>query len=349
MFFKNAIKYLAVATTFIVGATACSVDPVIIEELPANDIRLIVPEGWPYPNYDFTGNTLTKDGFILGRKLFYDPQLSRDNTVSCGSCHQQFAAFSHLDHAVSHGIDGLLGTRNAPGLFNLNWHTSFMWDGGINHIEVQPLGPITNPVEMDESIANMVTKIQNDASYDELFQNAFGSETVTSQLIFKAITQFQGMLVSYNSKYDLYTRGQASLTTSETNGLNLFMTNCNSCHTAPLFTNHEFMNNGLDTVFADAGRATITFLPADSGTFKVPSLRNVNLTRQYMHDGRFSTLSQVLDHYSSGVKNSSTLSPGLVGGIPMTTTEKADIIAFLKTLSDYTFINDARFKDPFAP
>lgn len=349
MFFKNAIKYTIVAATLIVAASSCEVDPVIKEELPANDIVFVVPPGWPTPNYNFSGNPLTKEGFILGRKLFYDPQLSRDNSTSCGSCHQQFAAFSHLDHAVSHGIDGLLGTRNAPGLFNLNWHTSFMWDGGINHIEVQPLGPITNPVEMDETMTNVVTKIQNDASYDELFQDAFGTETVTSQLIFRAIAQFQGMLVSANSKYDWYSRGQASLTGSELNGLNLFMAKCNSCHTAPLFTNHQFMNNGLDTVFADAGRATITSLPADSGTFKVPSLRNVNLTRQYMHDGRFSTLSQVLDHYSSGVKNSSTLSPGLAGGIPMTTSEKADIIAFLKTLSDNTFINDARFKDPFAP
>ncbi len=345
----NAIKYSIVIATITFTASSCEVDPVIKEELPANDIRFVVPDGWPAPTYSFSGNTLTKEGFILGRKLFYDPKLSRDNTVSCGSCHQQFAAFSHLDHNVSHGIDNLLGTRNAPGLFNLNWNTSFMWDGGINHIEVQPIAPITNPVEMDESIANVVTKIQNDATYNELFQDAFGTETVTSQLIFKAIAQFQGMLVSYNSKYDLYTRGQTSLTGSELNGLNLFMAKCNTCHTAPLFTNNAFMNNGLDTVFVDAGRATITFLPADSGKFKVPTLRNVNLTRQYMHDGRFETLDQVMNHYSSGVKNSSTLSPEVAGGIPMTASEKADIIAFLKTLSDYSFINDPRFNDPFAP
>ena len=349
MLIKNAIKYLVVAATFIVAASACEVDPPIKKELPANDIRMIIPEGWPYPEYDFTGNTLTKEGFILGRKLFYDPQLSRDNSISCGSCHQQFAAFSHLDHNVSHGIDNLLGVRNAPGLFNLNWNTSFMWDGGINHIEVQPIGPITNPVEMDESIANMVTKIQNDASYTSLFNDAFGTETVTSQLIFKAIAQFQGMLVSYNSKYDLYSRGQTSLTSSEQNGLNLFMAKCNTCHTAPLFTNYEFMNNGLDTIFTDAGRATITSLASDSGTFKVPTLRNIALTRPYMHDGRFTSLDAVLDHYVSGVKNSSTLSSQVAGGIPLTTTEKADIIAFLKTLTDNTFKNDERFNDPFAP
>lgn len=349
MFFKNAIKYCLIVATISIVAGACEVDPAIVEELPADNISLVVPAGWPYPNYDFTGNTLTKEGFILGRKLFYDTQLSRDNTISCGSCHQQFAAFSHLDHATSHGIDNLLGTRNAPGLFNLNWHTSFMWDGGINHIEVQPIGPITNPVEMDETVANVVTKIQNDVSYPPMFKDAFGTETVTSQLIFKAIAQFQGMLVSYNSKYDMYTRGAVSLTSSEQNGLTLFMAKCNVCHTAPLFTNHEFMNNGLDSVFTDAGRATITLAASDSGKFKVPSLRNVALTRQYMHDGRFTTLDQAVEHYNSGVLNSTTLSPEVAGGIPLTPTEKADIIAFLKTLSDPIFINDARFRDPFAP
>ncbi len=332
-----------------VAMNACEVDPIIKEELPVNDIRFSVPQGWPQPVYDFSTNPLTTEGFILGRKLFYDTRLSRNNTISCGSCHQQFAAFSHLDHAVSHGIDGLLGTRNAPGLYNLNWHPSFMWDGGVNHLEVQPLAPIDNPVEMDEDINNVVVKLQNDADYRRLFREAFGTETITTPLILKAMAQFQGMLVSANSKYDRYLRGETSLSTSELNGLNLFQQKCNSCHTAPLFTNFQYMNNGLDSVFADAGRARITLSAADSGTFKVPSLRNVGLTRQYMHDGRFITLEQVLDHYSSGVVNSSTISAGVVGGIPMTTQEKQDIIAFLKTLSDYSFINDRRFADPFAP
>ncbi len=344
---NNIISILSIFVIVIITLQSCHVDPVIKDELPADNIRLVVPQGWPYPTYDFSTNPLTKEGFVLGRKLFYEPKLSRNNTISCGSCHQQFAAFSHLDHAVSHGIDGLLGTRNAPGLFNLNWHTSFMWDGGINHIEVQPLGPIANVVEMDEDINNVVNKLQADADYRRMFREAFGTETVTTQLILKAMAQFQGMLVSYNSKYDRYTRGEASLSTSEMNGLNLFQQKCNSCHTAPLFTNHQFMNNGLDSVFADAGRARITLLAADSGTFKVPSLRNVALTRQYMHDGRFETLEEVLDHYASGVVNSTTISADVVGGIPLTAQEKLDIIAFLKTLSDYTFTNDPRFADPF--
>lgn len=344
---RNYISLFSVFVIVLFALQSCHVDPVIKDELPADNIRLIVPSGWPAPVYDFSTNLLTEEGFVLGRKLFYDTQLSRNNTISCGSCHQQFAAFSHLDHAVSHGIDGLLGTRNAPGLFNMNWNTSFMWDGGINHIEVQPLGPIANVVEMDEDINNVVSKLQGDADYRRLFREAFGTETVTTQLILKAMAQFQGMLVSYNSKYDRYTRGETSLSANEMSGLNLFQQKCNSCHTAPLFTNYQFMNNGLDSVFVDAGRARITLLAADSGTFKVPSLRNIALTRQYMHDGRFETLEEVLDHYSSGVVNSSTISADVVGGIPLTAQEKADIISFLKTLSDYTFINDPRFADPF--
>lgn len=341
--FFGAIIFVAICFN------GCEIDPVIKKELPANDIRLIIPQGWPAPHYDFSGNPLTKEGFILGRKLFYDTRLSRDNSISCGSCHQQFAAFSHLDHNVSHGVDNLLGTRNSPGIFNLNWQTNFMWDGGINHIEVQPLGPITNPVEMDEDINNVVSKIQTDAEYREMFKNVFGSETVTSQRMFKAMAQFMGMLVSYNSKYDLYMRGQTALTTSESNGLTLFQQKCSSCHPAPLFTNMQYMNNGLDTVFADAGRGKITNLAADSGCFKVPSLRNVALSKPYMHDGRFNSLDACLDHYINGVKNSSTLSAGVAGGISLTPQEKADVIAFLKTLTDHTFTTDERFKDPFAP
>lgn len=343
----NYIRILSLSAILTIALNACEVDPPIKEELPSNDIHLVIPDGWPYPHYDFTGNTLTKEGFVLGRMLFYDTQLSRNNTISCASCHQQFAAFSHLDHRLSHGIDGQFGTRNAPGLFNMNWQTAFMWDGGINHIEVQPIAPISNPVEMDESLSNVVTKLQNSAVYREQFYKAFGTTTVTSQLTLKALAQFMGMLVSYNSKFDLYSRGQTTLTTAENNGRVLFDTHCSSCHTPPLFTNSQYINNGLDTVFADAGRGKVTTVAADSGTFRVPSLRNVALSRPYMHDGRFETLEQVLHHYVSGIKNSSTLHPSLAGGIPLTTSEQNDIIAFLKTLSDYTFIHDDRFKDPF--
>lgn len=327
--------------------SSCERDPLVKEELPADNIYFAVPQGWPTPQYDFTGNTLTREGFILGRRLFYDTKLSKDNSISCGSCHQQFAAFSHLDHKFSHGIYGLLGTRNAPPIFNMNWHSSFMWDGGINHIEVQPLGPITNPIEMDEDIGTVVSKLQGDATYPKMFKEAYDTDIITSQLVFKAMAQFMGMLVSDKSKYDKYTRGEATLTANEMNGWNLFQQKCNNCHTAPLFTNFQYMNNGLDSTFTDAGRATITLMASDSGTFKVPSLRNIALTPPYMHDGRFNTLEQVLEHYIHGIKNSSTLSTELSAPIMLSTEEKADIIAFLKSLTDNTFIQDSRFKDPF--
>lgn len=344
---RTFIRYAALSALVMIALNACEIDPPIKEELPSDNIHLVVPDGWPAPVYDFTTNRLTQDGFILGRKLFYDPKLSRDNTISCASCHQQFAAFSHLDHRLSHGIDGLFGTRNAPGLFNLNWQNSFMWDGGINHIEVQPTAPITNPVEMDETIANVVTKLQNDPAYRDMFNKAFGTTTVTSQLMFKAMAQFMGMLVSYNSRYDLYTQGRATLNASETNGLALFQSHCSNCHTPPLFSNYQFANNGLDYTFTDAGRATVTGLAADSGTFRIPSLRNVALSSPYMHDGRFATLQAVLQHYAGGIKNSSTLHPSLAAGMTLSTQEQNDLIAFLKTLTDYTFVNDKRFNDPF--
>ena len=344
---RKLILMLAAAAFVVIALNGCETDPPIPEELPSDNIHLVIPDGWPAPNYDFSTNRLTEEGFVLGRKLFYDTKLSRDNSISCASCHQQFAAFSHLDHRLSHGIDGLFGTRNAPGLYNLNWQNSFMWDGGVNHIEVQPTAPLTNPVEMDETIDNVVLKLQNDPDYREMFKSAFGTTTVTSQLMLKAMAQFMGMLVSYNSRYDQYTRGKATLTTPETNGLALFQSNCASCHTPPLFSNYQFANNGLDTAFADGGRGIITGAPSDMGTFRVPSLRNVALSPPYMHDGRFETLQEVLNHYVSGVKNSATLHPSLAGGIALTAQEQNDIIAFLKTLSDYTFINDKRFNDPF--
>jgi cytochrome c peroxidase len=344
---KNAILFLMLNAFIAIAFNACHVDPAIKKELPANDIRLIIPQGWPYPNYDFSSNSLTTNGFILGRKLFYDTKLSQDNTISCGSCHQQHAAFSHFNHSLSAGVGGRLGTRNAPALFNLNWQTNFMWDGRVNHFEVQPLTPITSSVEMRENITDVINKLQGDADYRRLFSNAFGTETVTSQLMFKALTQFMGMLVSYNSKYDLYMQGKATFSTSELNGFNLFQLKCASCHSAPLFTNLQYMNFGLDSVFTDPGRGGVTGLAADSGTFKVPSLRNVALSNPYMHDGRFSTLDEVLDHYSTGIVHSSTLSPELLSVTPLTTQQKQDIIAFLNTLTDVVFTHDERFNNPF--
>jgi cytochrome c peroxidase len=338
---------LAVPVLIASFVSGCHRDPEIPITLTEADIKFRIPQGFPQPNYDFSLNPVTVDGFLLGKKLFYDPRLSRDNTISCGSCHQQEFAFAHGEHQLSHGVDGLLGTRNAPGLWNLAWHQTYMWDGGITHIELQPLGPIGNPVEMDETVANIIAKISSDVIYREMFAAAFGSDTITTQRITQAITQFQGLMISDNSKYDQVQRGEATFTQQEQYGLATFRSKCASCHAEPLFTDDGFHNNGLtpEPTILDPGRMMITNNAADSLKFKTPSLRNIAVTGPYMHDGRFTTLSQCLNHYSGPMYPSATLDPQLATGIPLTVQEKADLLAFLATLTDYTLINDPKFRE----
>jgi cytochrome c peroxidase len=309
------------------------------------------PAGWPAPQYDFGSNKITADGFKLGRKLFYEPMLSRDNTISCGSCHQQFAAFAHSEHKLSHGIDGLFGTRNAPGLFNLAWHPSFMWDGGINHIEVQPFAPITNPVEMDETLPMVLEKLRASSEYVDLFDKAFGTPEIDSQRMFYAMVQFMGSMVSATSKYDWVMRGElpGGFSEAEFNGLRLFRQHCTSCHSEPLFSDFSFRNNGLPVspLLQDSGRAHITGAPEDRYKFKVPSLRNVAVTAPYMHDGRFVTLRQVIEHYRSGIAQTENLDPQFAdGGIPLNDAQVAEIEAFLLTLTDYEFMQMRAFAEP---
>ncbi len=331
----------------IISFFSCSVDPEIKPDILSDDVKEIVPSGWPTPYYNYSNNPLTPDGFTLGRTLFYDPILSSDNTISCGSCHQQFAAFSHSGHDVSHGINGLLGNRNAPALQNLNWNTSFMHDGGILNIEVMPLGPITNPVEMNETMTNVVSKLSTSGKYKQLFAKAFGDDLVNSQRIFKAIAQFMGTMYSYNSKYDDVKAGKDNFTPQENSGYNLFVQKCASCHTEPLFTDYQFRNNGLsvNVLYNDSGRAHITGNATDRYKFKTPSLRNIEKTDPYMHDGRFTSLDQCLEHYNSGIIISPTLETQLQSGITLSSQSKADIIAFLKTLTDTKYLTDYRFSD----
>lgn len=341
--------FCAVPAMIVAFISGCTTDPEIPAIVTEEDVKFRVPQGFPAPTYDFSLNPVTVDGFKLGRKLFYDPLLSSDNTISCGSCHQQFVAFAHSEHQISHGVGGLLGTRNAPGLWNLAWHNEFMWDGGIPHMDVQPLGPIENPVEMGETIANVVAKLEASSVYPDLFKSAFGSDTITTQRIMLAISQFQGLMISDNSKYDQVMRGEATFTQQEQYGLATFRSKCASCHTEPLFTDRIYHNNGLapEPTILDAGRMMITGNPSDSMKFKTPSLRNIAVTGPYMHDGRFTTLTQCLNHYSGGnLYQSATLDPALTTGIPLTATEKADLIAFLGTLTDYTLIEDPKFAEP---
>ncbi len=307
-----------------------------------------VPKSWPKTVYDFENNPLDSKTIELGRKLFYDPLLSLDNTISCSSCHLSFTAFTHVDHALSHGIGDSIGTRNSPVLINLAWSKHFMWDGAVNHIDVQALAPITHPSEMGEDLENVIRKLNQHNSYPQLFKEAFGSETISSKHLLKALAQFQLTLISSNSKYDKVKRKEATFTKQEKSGYKLFKKNCASCHSEPLFTTGNFENNGLpiDSFLKDNGRGKITQLESDNYKFKVPTLRNIEFSFPYMHDGRFKSLKEVLNHYTSGINHTPNLSPKLENGIELTSNQKADIIAFVLTLTDKEFLFNPAFQFP---
>ena len=308
----------------------------------------VVPPKWPKPAYDLTKNPLSAEKVELGRALFYDPILSMDSSVSCASCHSQFTAFTHVDHALSHGINDRIGNRNSPALMNLAWQNKFMWDGAVNHLDAQALAPISNHLEMDEKIENVVRKLQRNNLYKRMFNTAFGDSLATGEYTLKAISQFMLTLVSSNAKYDSVMLGKAKFSEQEKKGYALFKKNCAACHTEPLFTNASFENNGLpvDTTLNDIGRMGITHNPADSLKFKVPTLRNIEFSQPYMHDGRFKKLQEVLKHYVFGITKSKTLSPHLLKPITLKPSEQVDIIAFLLTLTDRKFLFDQRFSYP---
>lgn len=314
------------------------------------DIQFVVPEGWPQPVYDLSKNPITDAGFQLGRQLFYDPLLSRDTTISCASCHLQATGFAHVDHKLSHGIYGKIGTRNAPVIMNMAWNRYFMLDGGVNHLDMQPLAPITNPLEMDETMERVVEKLNASPKYRRLFQSAFADSVATGQKTLQALSQFILMLNSYNSKYDKYLRKESGgeFTEQEQRGLAIFRHHCAACHTEPLFTNGEFANNGLppDSALMDLGRMRITRNPADSLKFKVPTLRNIQFTFPYMHDGRFKKLLEVVNHYTDRIQHNATLDAHLQTPIVLSHEQKIDLVAFLLTLTDRDFLFDIRFGFP---
>jgi len=292
-------------------------------------INFPVPEGWPAPVYDFSANPLTKEGVALGKKLFFDGRLSRDGNFPCVSCHQPFAAFATYEHDLSHGIDDQFTTRNAPALFNLAWHSNFHLDGGITHLDLQPLAPITASNEMGETIENVLQKLNADPEYQRDFARVFGTPQITTANMTKALSQYMLMLISANSKYDRVMKGKASFDVNEEAGYAIFKEKkCNTCHVEPLFTNLEYEYTGLplNPTFNDFGRMNITGRKEDSLKFKVPSLRNVALTFPYMHDGRFWNLEDVYDHYNQT--------------IPLSPVERSLLTEFLKTLTDEKLMND---------
>lgn len=305
--------------------------------------KLIRPAHFPPAHYTHSSNPYSKAGFELGKKLFFDPILSRDSTISCASCHHQAHAFADRGVKFSTGIRGGISQRNSPAIFNMAWNTSFMWDGGINHIEIMPFAPLIHPLEMDDDLNNILLKLNRHSSYPKLFNEVFRKSKLDDQQLFWALAQYMGNLVSCNSRYDQYMLGKIALSHSELAGLEIFRKHCTSCHTEPLMTDYQFHNNGLDTQFKDVGRYRISQNSIDIGRFKTPSLRNIALTSPYMHDGRFSSLESVIHHYSHHILPSASLSNELsdkVGGFQFTDLEKKNLIDFLHTLSDNEFIND---------
>ncbi|HEX7845500.1 MAG TPA: cytochrome c peroxidase [Chitinophagaceae bacterium] len=313
-----------------------------------DELTQVIPDGFPPPVYTFDDNSLSKAGFELGRKLFYDGRLSIDGMHPCSSCHQQIAGFGTYEHDRSHGVFNSHTLRNAPVLFNLAWNTSFHWDGEFVSLKDEAKHPITGHTEMGETLPRVVRKIEDDPAYKTLFRRAFLSEKITSQLILHALAQFTGYMTSANSKYDRYKKGEATFTIQEENGYQLFKAHCATCHPEPLFTDYSFRNIGLpvDNNLNDYGRMRITAAREDSLKFKVPTLRNVYISSNYMHDGRFNTLAQCINHYRTGVQPGATLDPLLTNGISLTNTQATELSLFLRTLTDSSFIRDTRFGPP---
>lgn len=343
-------KIIIISILFSLSVASCVKDTANNIDNTTDTIKFEVPKNFPAPIYNFSKNEVTSAGFALGKKLFYDGQLSRDGSISCGDCHQQSAGFTQHGHRVSHGIDNQLGTRNSPPLFNLAWHNTFFWDGGVHDLDLFSISPIENPIEMDESMPNVIKKLEADPSYSPMYKAAFGTSEINGARTFQALSQFMTMLVSASSKYDKYIRGEdgTTLTIEELAGLQLVKQKCQSCHKGDLFSDFTFRNNGVGNG-VDKGRALITLNPEDNYKFKVPSLRNLAYTAPYMHNGVYLDLDAVLQHYNSEIKVSATLDPilqqGGVVGIPLSSTEQSQIIAFLKTLNDEAFIKDRRFSE----
>lgn len=311
-------------------------------------------------------NPLTVEGIELGRHLFWEKRLSKNNTVSCGSCHFPDAAFSD-NNPFSVGLYGELTSRNSMALANMAWNTDFFWDGRAPTLEEQLFEPVRNPIEMDLSWPEAELIIGEIPDYQEMFSAAFGSPCVDSVRISMAMAQFIRTMISARSKFDrAYRYGEEPLSASELRGLELFLGeggdpnifpggqnggDCFHCHGGGLiqFTNFQFHNNGIDSVFTDLGRGGVTGNWFEEGHFKTPTLRNIELTAPYMHDGRFNTLHEVVEHYNSGGHDSPTLDPLMKFqgvGLGLSPQDIDDLVNFLESLTDNEFIEDERFHDP---
>lgn len=356
------MKYLLLIFIGLAIFLSCKKDKVghvptpYVLEIPSHFPDMIIP----------ADNPMTVEGVELGRKLFYEKKLSGDNTMACAACHAPANAFSDPNQ-FSVGIDDIPGNRNSMALVNLGWQEFFFWDGRAKTLEEQILGPVPNPIEMHQSWKNACAKLNADVEYRNMFFKAFNEEGIDSTKVSKAIAQFLRTMISGSSKYDVmykYSNGMSlssaeqtiltSITNEEWGGYDLFKSlngaDCFHCHNGPLMQVKKFSNNGLDVSFLDFGRGTITGNSNDNGKFKVPSLRNIALSAPYMHDGRFTTLDEVIEHYSTGIQQSATIDPlieyAFQGGVQLDAEEKDLLKQFLLTLTDYDFINNPDFQDP---
>lgn len=356
------MKYLIGLLAVILLILACKKDKV---EYTPTPYELKIPNHFPdmiIPE----DNPMTVEGVELGRKLFYETRLSGDNTLSCASCHAPEHSFSDPNQ-FSTGIDGLQGNRNSMALINLGWNQFFFWDGRAKTLEQQILEPVENPIEMHDTWANVVSKLSADVEYKNMFFRAFNTTEIDKYYAAKAIAQFIRTMISGESKYDVMYKNEnnipltqeeiailGTITPEEFAGYDLFKSlngaDCFHCHNGPLMQVQKFSNNGLDATFTDLGRGMVTGNPNDHGKFKVPTIRNIALTAPYMHDGRFATLEDVIDHYSHGVQMSSTIDPLIEyasqGGVQLDPLEKELLKKFLMTLTDYNFVNNPDFKEP---
>lgn len=349
LLFKNIEHVIFICSLLMITSCSNENDYMSIPENSVYDFE--IPSNFPSLKQSITNNFPTKYGVELGRKLFYDARLSKDNTISCAFCHEQSSAFTHHGHDFSHGINNQLGNRNTPSIQNMAFQSEYFYDGASNSIEMLSIVPIHNPIEMDETLPGIAEKLKQDSEYLQLFEKAFENKQISSANILKALAQFMTIMISADSKYDKYIRNEngETLNSQELEGLSLFQNNCALCHATDIFTDNSFRNNGLlpNPNLNDLGRETVTGFPYDRYKFKVPSLRNVALTAPYMHDGRFGSLQSVLNFYSNGVQNTKNLDPLMQQhatlGIPLNQAEKEAIIAFLKTLTDEKFITNPEF------
>lgn len=299
-----------------------------------------LPKHFPEPVYKWTNNKLSLEKINLGRDLFYDPILSVDSTIHCGTCHAIEHAFADHNTALSFGVEGRVGKRNSPGLANLIWYKNLNWDGGIINIETLPVAPIELHFEMAETLSNVLKKLNNSTKYKQAFKTAFGSSEISSADMLKSLAQFMSSMISSNSKYDKYLRGEVQLNNFEMEGLELFKANCSSCHAGVLQSNFGFANNGLtEKKDSDFGRYLITLNEDDKWKFRIPSLRNVAITYPYMHDGSIFSLKTVIKLYSNG-NNEIKDSRIPQDGFKFTAAQQDALYNFLLTLTDFEFMSN---------